>query len=778
MSCHSPTTSLPSSKQQILLLGNANAGKSSLFNALTGQNQKVGNWPGVTVDRKEGTFHHESSSFNMVDLPGVMSLSSPESERLDERITRQALLSSKNDILLIVLDPTLLERSLTLVLQALDYGMPVVAAMTKADLWPKGVAQSAAKALSQALKIPVIALSTKTENGVAELKNTLISRELCAVSSLALEDDLQSSVDKLTCMIAQQGKWSTARSQALAHRLLEEDDLSGQMMDGATRSYAKQVAQDYEELSGLPLSLMLVDAQSTRALDLVESAQLPDPQALRGPSDKIDRIILSRYLGVPVFLGVMYLMFFIAINVSSGLIELFDGLGAALFVETPTLLLMGTPFNHELLLMLTSAFGGGLQTLVTFIPVVGLLFLCQTFLEQSGYMARVAVVTDRLMRRLGLSGRAFLPMILGFGCSVPAIVSTRALETQRERVVASMMTPFMSCGARLPVYALFAAAFFPENGQNVVFLLYFLGVLAAIGTGLVISRSYYAGAASPLAIELPTYQFPPLKQWLKVTWSRLKLFIIGAGKIIIIVVGVLAILNSIDLEGNVGNESNGRSVLAVVSQKVTPVLSPMGIEQDNWPATVGLITGIFAKEALVGTLQELYSEPAHEDEVPAPLETISGALEAFQGELMGLAAAALDPLGIDVGDISSLETAAEEQDVEVSLFTSLQKHFDGKVGAFAYMIAVLLYLPCSAALAAIWREVGRNWALFAAFWTTVLAYSCSVMAYQLGTFTRHPQTSVLWIAAALGLLASIILIMRHMASRPTPSLAQTEVRTA
>ncbi len=766
MSCHDNSSCRCEGKPKVHLLGTANSGKSSLFNKLTGRTQVIGNWPGVTVDRKTGICVTQNIDLALLDLPGVATLSSPEDDRIDERITRQALLTDRPAALAVVLDPIALERSLAILLQALAFDVPVVAVLTKADLWPAGVLQQAADRLSAALAIPVIATSVHDEHSLAGLRDELSTAVRSPeTSSRLLTDpyDLLDPVKELAQEITSRAPELAEMAMPLAHRLMEGDKLARNMVPASVLEQTAFISKKCEMRLNDPTELVMATSYFNRAYSLSQLMELPEPKEVRAFSDKLDRIVLSKWGGPVVFLGAMYAMFFIAINVSSYFIDLFDGLGDALFIQTPLSLIYAVGLEGGALEMLITAVGGGLQTVGTFAPIVGILFLCQIFLEQSGYMARAAVVADGMMRRIGLPGRAFLPLILGFGCTVPAVVSTRTLETERERVITSMMAPFMSCGARLPVYALFAAAFFPVNGQNIVFALYLLGVGVAIFTGWALSRSFYKGQSTSLAIELPTYQMPQFSQVMKLVWTRLKIFLFGAGKIIVTVVAVLTILNSVDFEGNVGNEANGNSVLGVVSKQVTPIFSPMGLTEEDWPATVGLVTGIFAKEAVVGTLQTLYVNAEEEGGAPAPLETAREAIDGFAVGILDLTSQMLDPLGIDIGDVSSHNAAAAEQEVEVSLFTALAARFDGKIGAFAYMVAVLLYIPCSAALATIWREVGRNWAMFAAGWTTLLAYSGASLTYQIGTFARHPLSSALWIFVLVSAIVCVLAYMRMKA---------------
>jgi ferrous iron transport protein B len=523
-------------------------------------------------------------------------------------------------------------------------------------------------------------------------------------------------------------------------------------------------------VNGLPIDQYLVDTSVTEAARLVRRINMPAPIGRRFLSDRFDRIALSPGFGPLLFLAVMYLLFFLTINVSSVFIDLFDGLGQAAFVELPGLALFHSGLSESVLGVIVCSIGTGIQTVGTFVPVVGFLFLCQIFLEESGYMTRVAVVADRLMRRLGLSGRAFLPLVLGFGCTIPAVLATRALDTRSERIVTSMMAPFMSCGARLPVYALFAAAFFPAGGQNVVFALYLIGIAAALFTGWMLSPRLTLKKPKSLAIELPVYQIPPAGRLLNLCWARIRRFVADAGKTILIVVAVLTFLNSVGTDGTVGHETSGNSILATVARQITPALGPMGVSEDNWPAAVGLVTGMFAKETVVGTLQALYTADEVQTAVaPDPAATAVGALRVLREAISGLAASLLDPLGIDVGDMSSHAAAAEIQGLPPALFGEMIDHFDGKASAFAYMLAVLLYIPCVAALSAIAREIGTYWAAFAAVWTTLVAYGGSVVAYQAGTFWVHPASSTAWIFGAVSVL---ILIFNLARKASVPNLAR------
>jgi len=374
-------------------------------------------------------------------------------------------------------------------------------------------------------------------------------------------------------------------------------------------------------------------------------------------------------------------------------------------------------------------------------------------LEDSGYMSRAAFVMDRFMRMIGLPGKSFVPMIVGFGCNVPAIMATRTLESQRDRILTNLMNPFMSCGARLPVYALFAAAFFPVGGQNLVFGLYLLGIAIAVLTGLIMRHTLFKGVSAPFIMELPAYHMPTLRGVFIRTWDRLKSFLFNAGKVIVPMVLVLNFLNALGTDGTFGQENSNKSVLSEIGRSLTPAFKPMGIEKDNWPATVGIFTGVLAKEAVVGTLDALYSQLASTgaaDKAPFDLEqALIDACLTVPKNLHDIADKLLDPLGLNIGSVDDVAAAASEQEVNAGTFAAMQQSFDGKAGAFAYLLFILLYAPCVAATAAIYRETNLNWTVFVVFWTTGIAYMTATVFYQAMTYSLHPQYSLVWIAGSI-----------------------------
>ncbi len=340
------------------------------------------------------------------------------------------------------------------------------------------------------------------------------------------------------------------------------------------------------------------------------------------------------------------------------------------------------------------------------------------------------------------------------------------MENQRDRILTIMMNPFMSCGARLPVYALFAAVFFPVGGQNIVFSLYLIGIFVAIMTGLVMKNTLFKGETSPFLMELPPYRLPTLRGILIRTWDRLKGFVIRAGKVIVPVVLVLNVFNTIAVDGSIGHQSDGESILAGIGKQLVPVFEPMGMADNNWPAAVGIFTGILAKEVVVGTLDTLYSQidrtqqdNLHATETHVAPDIIQGmidAVETIPENFSEIADALLDPLGIKIDEISDLSASAEQQGVELGTYAAMQSRFDGKTGAFSYLLFILLYMPCVAAIAAVYREAGRRWAMFVGFWTTGLAYLTATGFYQAATWNQHPVQSMTWLSMLILALICVI----------------------
>lgn len=753
---------------RIAVAGNPNCGKTTLFNALAGMRQKVGNWPGVTVDRKEGRYDHNGCTVTVVDLPGTYSLSTTATSGLDESIARDYVLSGEADLVVNIVDASNLERNLYLTTQLLEMRVPMVVVLNMMDsAHDKGIAIDKAR-LAAGLGVPVVPIIASRGEGIGELKDVIHkAARSCTISEAGVPYPpiIRSAIDGFIEAVTDAARKNKVDPHWLAVKSLAGDTKALSLIDEKVKASLPGMLKEISREAGEDADILIADGRYGFANTLVRDAVTRKREVSGNWTDMIDRVVLNRALGIPVFLFIMYLMFLFTINFAGAFIDFFDQFTGTLFVDGPAALMKSLGAPAWSIAILPKGIGAGIQTVATFIPVIGFLFLFLTLLEESGYISRAAFVMDRAMRGVGLPGKSFVPMLLGFGCTVPAVMATRTLENRRDRLMTVMMSPFMSCGARLPVYALFAAAFFPTGGQNLVFILYITGILFAVFTGLVLKNTLFHGETSPFVMELPPYHLPNLKSVLLRTWDRLKQFMFKAGKVIVAVVLVLSFLNSMGTDGSFGHEDSDRSLLASIGKGLTPVVAPMGIEEDNWPATVGLFTGIFAKEAVVGTLNALYGEAAKEDSGKDEKAFdfwggISGAFATIPTKLTEALGSFADPLGLDIGDVSSQEAAAEKQEVSKGIFGAMVSRFDGQAGAFAYLLAILLYMPCVAAVAAIFREVGTKWTLFSITWTTALAYGASVTFYQASTFALHPANSAVWIAVILALFASAILVMR------------------
>ncbi len=748
----------------IALAGNPNCGKTALFNALTGVRQRTGNWPGVTVERKQGQYDRSGSTVNVIDLPGIYSL---DATSLDEQITRDYLLSQDADLFVNVVDASNLERNLYLTVQLLEMNVPIVVALNMVDVATKAGLEIDIAQLERALGcrvLPVVATEGRGLDALSKAIDALAVQDPTESQAyfLAHDEPIEAAITKLQPLVQEQTGAENARWIAL--KLLENDPLAVDLVTPEIRQEAIELAKAIEARTGEEADLAIADERFGHAHAIAQRIVTKTNLPSKNVSDRIDRLALSRRWGALVFLAIMYAMFVFTITIGGAFIDLFDGIAGAIFVDGFGWLLTSLRAPDWLRVLLADGAGGGVQVVATFIPIVGALFLFLSFLEDSGYMARAAFVMDRAMRSIGLPGKAFVPMIVGFGCNVPAVMATRTLESDRERKLTILMNPFMSCGARLPVYALFTAAFFPRNGQNIIFALYLIGILAAIGTGMIMKKSLLSGQSEGFLMELPTYHRPTMKGLALRTWDRVRLFVREAGKIIIIMVLILSFLNSLGTDGSFGQEDSENSALSEIARTATPVFAPIGISDDNWPATVGIISGVLAKEVVVGSLDALYNEVGEEDSTAGStddefnfLTSVGDSLATVPANLGSALSSIVHPFGLGRSDES--EPAASD-----ATFGAMASRFDGQIGAFAYLLFILLYFPCVATIGAIAREAGKPWAAFVAFWTTAVAYYVATVFYQGATLGRHPLSSGLWIGGASAAVAALIVGLRWWGS--------------
>ena len=705
------------------LIGNPNTGKTTLFNKLTGSHQRVGNWPGVTVDKKSGFFYLNDIFVEIIDLPGIYSLSASSKEgALDESISIEYIISNTPDLILNVLDASNLERNLYLTTQLLELNVPIVLAVNMVDFAEKHGIFVDCKKLSEVFNcsvVPIIALKNK---GIDELKRTVISY----LKSDSLHNQkhiefsypviIQKFIDSITKKIEHPYRYF------IAVKLLESDQLVENYVKKKYEILPFVEKKKEEILHALDedLDIIIADTKYSFIHDVVAKSVNEKSHIKRTITSKIDAVVLNRILGIPIFFAVMYLMFVFTIDVG-GYFQNFFQVGAKLvFVNYFQHLLFNFHLPLWLVSILVAGLGRGLTTTITFVPILATMFVFLSLLETTGYMARAGFVIDRLMTSIGLPGKSFVPLIIGFGCNVPAIMAARTLENQRDRTLTVLMTPFMSCGARFAVYAIFIAAFFPRGGQNIVFVLYVIGILIAVLTGLLLRKTVLKGQQSMLIAEMPPYHIPNIKDVSIQTWVRLKSFIIKAGKFIVPICLLLSVLNTV----HIGRDS----VLARVGKGITPIFKPMGIKENNWPATVGLITGVVAKEVVIGTLNTLYAETA--------------AKHVLKSKIKG-----------------------HKSIYRNSVYGQMYKKFSGKRGAFVYLLFVLLYFPCVPAVIAIFRELNFRWASFSMLWNTGVAYCVATACFKIFEFRENPFSSIFTIGVIVSMLAFTILVMKRVSNK-------------
>ncbi|MTD29133.1 Fe(2+) transporter permease subunit FeoB [Erwinia sorbitola] len=740
----------------IALTGNPNVGKTTLFNQLTGSHQRVGNWAGVTVERKEGQFTTAEYQVRLVDLPGCYSLTTLSAQAsLDEQIACQYLLGGEADLVINVVDASNLERNLYLTLQLLEMGQPCIVALNMLDIIENQKTELDLQALEDALGCPVVPLVSTRGRGIDGLKKVIdrYSRQPTTLDA-PYPQPLQQAVRELMAAMpsstpAQQKRW-------LALHMLEGDIWSQQQMPEAAQLLPAILDRLGDDVA------QSIASSRYQSLEVLCKKVIREAGSRSRFSQYLDRLTMNRWLGLPVFLLVMYMMFFLAINLGGALQPLFDIGSAAIFIQGTQWLGATLHMPSWLTLFLAQGIGGGINTVMPLVPQIGMMYLFLSLLEDSGYMARAAFVIDRLMQALGLPGKSFVPLIVGFGCNVPSVMAARTLDAPRERLITMLMAPFISCGARLAIFAVFAAAFFGQRGAVVVFSLYLLGICAAIATGLLLKHTLMRGTASPFVMELPLWHVPHAQSLLLQTWQRLRGFVLRAGKVIVLVSMFIGALNSFSFSGKAVSSLND-SALASVSQAITPLLAPIGVHSDNWQATVGLITGAMAKEVVVGTLNTLYTaEALHQQPFdPDQFSLIAQLRDAVNETWQGVKATfSLSVLA------NPIEASKGDAEMASGPMGTMHTKFGSDIAAYSYLIFVLLYVPCVSVMGALARESSNRWMMFSIMWGLNLAYSLSALFYQIATFHQHPGSSSLIIAIVLLFNALILAGLRHIRISP------------
>lgn len=674
----------------IALAGNPNCGKTTLFNELTGSRQHVGNWPGVTVDKKEGTYK-KNRDVMILDLPGTYSLSPYSAEEI---IARDYIVKEKPDAVINIVDGTSIERNLYLTLQLMETGIPMVIALNMMDeVLAKGDSIDCKK-LSDKLGVPVVPITARNGKGITELMDEAIKLVQAKKKPKELEvfgEKITSAVWEVSHYLEKEG---IKDSYWKAVKLVEEDEIIGKEISEAQK---KKVHEIIKETAGSDdLEAVIADERYQYIAKVTkEAVRKSKTTHEETKSDKMDKVLTNRFLALPIFVVVMYLLFACTFSENflfipelpspgvwlAGIVEtvwgfLTDGLAA---------LLESAGASEWVFSLVIDGVMEGIGAVAGFLPLVLVLFLLLSFLEDSGYMARVAFVMDRIFRKFGLSGRSFIPLLMGFGCSVPALMASRTLETDKDRKITMMITPFMSCGAKLPIYAMFAATLFADSNQTViVFSIYMLGLIVAVLSSFILNKFVFKGEASNFIMELPQYRIPTIKSVLIHGWEKVKGFAVKAGTIIFGSTVLIWLLSNFNFSGMCDMEE---SFLASIGNAIKWIFVPLGFA--DWRASVGVVTGWIAKENIVATFGQLFAQVDDE----AIIEAIS---------------------------------AGEQSLPQISqVFT--------RVSAYSYMAFNLLCMPCFAAVGAIKREMGSwKWTLKTVGFQMLVAYVVALLINVIG----------------------------------------------
>ena len=660
------------------LAGNPNVGKTTVFNQLTGMRQHVGNWPGKTVERAEGSFKHGDYEYDIIDLPGNYALSA---HSMEEIVSRDFIVDDDSDVIVNVVDAANLERNLYLTVQMMELGANLVMALNMNDFAKKKEHIIDIKLMSELLGFPVIEVNAKTKDGFDELLTTVekaAAKPIDASVKLSYGDELKGHLSDLKALIEQDKSLMDVPSVWTAIKLLEKDSIVIEKVQQSSMSSKIMMEVD-------KVSKHLIDIYNEGAEEVIANARYAFidglvAEAVKKPAvekesttDRIDKIVTNRLLAPFIFLGIMFVMFQLTFTIGApfqdAIDQLFGSLAEAVAGAIP---------NEYLASFICDGIIGGVGGVLTFLPIIILMFLFLSILEDCGYLARAAFTLDIVMHKLvGLHGKAFIPMILGFGCGVPAIMATRTMENEGDRMLAMMLVPFMSCTARLPIYAIFIGAFFAENQGLMLLAIYVLGIVVALIVAGILKRTMFKGMSTPFVMELPTYKVPSLKGVLLHTWDKVKGFLRKAGTIILACSIVLWALSIFPLGVEYGSAD---SVLGMIGKVIAPIFAPLGF--GFWQAAVAIIAGLAAKEVVVATF----------------------------GTLAGM-----------------------EEDDEEGITSLVQSTFT-PLSAFSFMAFTLLYTPCFAAIGAIKQETNSyKWALTMCAITLVTAYIVSFLIFNIGT---------------------------------------------
>ena len=656
------------------LVGNQNCGKTTLFNQLTGSNQHVGNFPGVTVDRKDGVIKGYKNTL-ITDLPGIYSMSPYSSEEI---VTRNFLLKEKPKAIINIVDATNIERNLYLTMQLLELNMPMVVALNMMDEMLGNGGTVLINELEAHLGVPVIPISAAKGEGIDELVSHVLHVAYYQEKPQFLQyfdnQALDRCINAIEHLIEDHAKKARIPLRFAASKLAENDSLLLEQLDLSQneKEILEHIRKQLEEESSLDCSAAIASDRFHSIINICrQTVKKPHESKERLRSQKIDQFLTGKYTGIPAFIGIMGIVFFLTFNVIGAFLQGILENGVSTVTNYVDTLLTQAQINVALHSLIIDGIFNGVGTVLSFLPIIVTLFFFLSILEDSGYMARVAFIMDKLLRKIGLSGRSIVPMLIGFGCTVPGVMASRTLSSRRDRQMTIILTPFMSCSAKLPIYAFFTSVFFPGKGALVMIFLYVFGILTGIIFALILKGSLFKGEPVPFVMELPNYRMPGAKNVCQLLWEKAKDFLQRAFTVIFVATIVIWFLQTFDLRFNIVTESKD-SILAILAGYIAPIFNPLGF--GDWRISTALISGFMAKESVVSTLSILYG--------------------STQSLLM------------------SLTTPA----------------------ALSLLIFCLLYTPCIAAIAAIKRELNGKWALIVVFGQCLIAWLAAFVVYHLILF--------------------------------------------
>lgn len=651
------------------LLGNQNCGKTTLFNQVTGSNQHVGNFPGVTVDRKSGMLRQNENT-EITDLPGIYSLSPYSNEEI---VTREFVLNERPKGIINIVDATNIERNLYLTMQLMELDIPMVLALNMMDEMTGNGGTVYINKMESLLGIPVVPISAAKNEGVDELVAHAIHvakfQESPGRQDFCEDGPVHRCIHGVIHLIEDHAKRAGIPVRFAATKLIEGDEIILDMLNLSEneKEMLEHIIVQLEEEEGLDAQAQIAGMRYDFIEKLVrETVKKPQESREHLRSEKIDKILTGKYTAIPSFVLIMSAVFFLTFNVIGAFFQGILENAIELFIESFDKLLAGLSVNDTIRSLVVDGVLTGVGNIISFLPIIVILFFFLSLLEDTGYMARVAFVMDKLLRKIGLSGRSIVPLLIGFGCSVPGVMASRTLPSERDRKMTILLTPFMSCSAKLPIYAFFTAAFFKDNGGLVMILLYFIGIAVGILVALILKSVYFKGEAVPFVMELPNYRLPGMKNVVMLLWDKAKDFLQRAFTVIFLASIVIWFLQRFNFTLNMVTDSKD-SILAEIAGIIAPVFSPMGY--GDWRVCTALVTGFIAKESVVSTLFVLY-----------------GTKEAVLGAM-------------------------------------------SMASAFSLLVFCLLYTPCVATIAVVKRELGAKWASVVVLGQCIIAWIVAYVAY-------------------------------------------------